>query len=105
MSVAIPRSVASVTVGDADLHPVQVAAVARLNASASLSDSARALMRRSRDHVEELATRKEPVYGISTGFGALANVRVPVESRADLQLGIVRSHAAGIGAPMPREVV
>ena len=46
-----------------------------------------------------------PVYGVSTGFGALANTFVAPERRAELQHALIRSHAAGIGAPMPREVV
>ena len=46
-----------------------------------------------------------PVYGVSTGFGALANTFVAPERRAELQHALIRSHAAGVGAPMPREVV
>ena len=46
-----------------------------------------------------------PVYGVSTGFGALANTSIAPERRAELQHALIRSHAAGIGAPMPREVV
>ncbi len=51
------------------------------------------------DHVEE------PVYGVSTGFGSLARVRIPAERRAELQKALVRSHASGMGAPIEREVV
>ena len=45
------------------------------------------------------------MYGVSTGFGALANTFIAPERRAELQHALIRSHAAGIGAPMPREVV
>ena len=45
------------------------------------------------------------MYGVSTGFGSLARVRIPAERRAELQKALVRSHASGMGAPIEREVV
>ncbi len=71
----------------------------------SLSPSALAAMAASRAQVEALAASDTPAYGISTGFGALANRHIPVESRVQLQRSLVRSHAAGMGAPVEREVV
>jgi histidine ammonia-lyase len=62
-------------------------------------------MQSSRDHVEELAASETPVYGISTGFGALANRHVSQELRTQLQRSLIRSHAAGVGEPIEREVV
>src|SRR5436853_1351560 len=62
-------------------------------------------MRRSRAQVEQLATAEEPVYGISTGFGALAATRVPPERRSELQHALIRSHAAGMGPPVEVEIV
>ena len=47
----------------------------------------------------------EPVYGVSTGFGALANTVIPAERSAELQTALVRSHAAGMGPEVEREVV
>ncbi len=55
--------------------------------------------------VERLADREEPAYGVSTGFGSLANVSIPVERREELQRALVRSHAAGMGPPIETEVV
>src|SRR6476659_1890214 len=55
--------------------------------------------------VAGLADRTEPAYGVSTGFGSLANVTIPVERREELQRALLRSHAAGIGPPIEREVV
>ena len=55
--------------------------------------------------VDRLAASDEPAYGISTGFGSLAQTRIPAERRADLQRALVRSHAAGMGPPVEREVV
>jgi histidine ammonia-lyase len=55
--------------------------------------------------VERLAAAEEPAYGVSTGFGSLANVAIPAPRRAELQRALVRSHAAGMGPPVEREVV
>ena len=55
--------------------------------------------------VEELAAAPDPAYGISTGFGALATRHIPTEMRAQLQRSLVRSHAAGSGPEVEREVV
>ena len=58
-------------------------------------------MEQSRSRVEELAGTQAPVYGISTGFGALAATRIPPERRSELQHALIRSHAAGVGPPLP----
>ena len=55
--------------------------------------------------VERLVHQVEPVYGVSTGFGALANTVIPAERSAELQTALVRSHAAGMGPEVEREVV
>jgi histidine ammonia-lyase len=55
--------------------------------------------------VDELAASPTPAYGISTGFGALATRHIPTEMRAQLQRSLVRSHAAGSGSEVEREVV
>ena len=55
--------------------------------------------------VERILARGEPVYGINTGFGKLAHVRIPADDLATLQRNIVLSHAAGVGAPMRVPVV
>ena len=85
--------------------PAEVLAVARHDAEVTLSEDARAAMARSRAYVETLAASEQPSYGISTGFGALATTHIPLERRADLQRSLVRSHAAGSGPPVEREVV
>ncbi|MFW2381581.1 MAG: histidine ammonia-lyase [Acidimicrobiales bacterium] len=87
----------SVTIDD-------VVAVARQDAAVSLSPDALERMERSRAVVERLA-EGEPKYGISTGFGALATVSIPPERRHALQAALIRSHAAGMGEPVEREVV
>ncbi|HEX4723002.1 MAG TPA: histidine ammonia-lyase [Pseudonocardiaceae bacterium] len=83
----------------------QVVAVARHDAPVALSDSARAAVLGARAHVDRLATATTPTYGVSTGFGALATRHIPPDRRAALQRSLVRSHAAGAGPEVEREVV
>ena len=85
--------------------PEDVVAVARGDAPVVLGPGAREAMERSAAVVAALADSDEPAYGISTGFGSLARVRIPVERRAELQRALIRSHAAGMGPPVEREVV
>lgn len=82
-----------------------VVAVARRNARVELTDEAIARMNASRAVVDRLAAGSDAVYGLSTGFGALANVSIPPQRRQDLQHALVRSHAAGMGDPVETEVV
>jgi histidine ammonia-lyase len=95
----------TVAVTAAGVTPADVLAVARADARVTLSDDAVAAMRTSRAIVDDIERSGRPVYGVSTGFGALANTFIAPERRAELQHALIRSHAAGIGAPMPREVV
>ena len=71
----------------------------------TLTDAAEAAIERARAVVEELAAAPTPAYGISTGFGALATRHIPAEMREQLQKSLVRSHAAGSGPEVEREVV
>ena len=82
----------------------QVVAVARHDARVLIPDPVAERVRDSRRAVEALATSQTPVYGVSTGFGALAQRHIPAESRATLQKSLIRSHAAGLGEPVEREV-
>ena len=82
-----------------------VIAVARHDAPVELSDDARALIARVRQGVDTLAQGDTPVYGLSTGFGALADTAIPQAMRAQLQRSLIRSHAAGTGPEVEREVV
>jgi histidine ammonia-lyase len=82
-----------------------VIAVARHGAQVELSQSAIEAMNSSRKYIEEYAAGGIPVYGVSTGFGALANRHIDVEDRVQLQKSLIRSHAAGVGPAIEREVV
>jgi histidine ammonia-lyase len=96
---------APVEVGTTPLSPADVLAVARHDAPVRLAPEAVAALTLGRDAVRALADRAEPAYGVSTGFGALADRHIPVELRAKLQRSLIRSHAAGSGQPVEREVV
>jgi histidine ammonia-lyase len=87
------------------LTPDAVVAVARGSAEVTLGAEARAAMERAASAVSALSDAPEPAYGVTTGFGSLATVRIPDERREELQRALVRSHAAGIGPPVEREVV
>ncbi|MDO9497493.1 MAG: aromatic amino acid lyase, partial [Nocardioides sp.] len=82
-----------------------VVTVARDGAPVVLGDEAVAAIDRARGVVDGLAAAATPAYGISTGFGALATRHIPAEMRAQLQRSLVRSHAAGSGPEVEREVV
>ncbi|MFI5760029.1 MULTISPECIES: histidine ammonia-lyase [unclassified Streptomyces] len=95
----------TVVVGTSGTTAEDVIAVARGNARVELSGEAVAALAAAREIVDALAAKPEPVYGVSTGFGALASRHISPELRAQLQRNIVRSHAAGMGPRVEREVV
>ena len=74
-------------------------------AAVRLHESAQAAVVRSAQVVDAIVAKGEPVYGINTGFGKLASVRIEREDLQTLQRNIVLSHAAGVGEPMPANVV
>jgi len=79
--------------------------VARGGAGVRLADDACKAIDAGRAVVDELAAAPTPAYGVSTGFGALATRHIPTEMRAQLQRSLVRSHAAGSGPEVEKEVV
>lgn len=79
--------------------------VARHGAHVKLSEAAIDAMKASRKFIEGYAAGGTPVYGVSTGFGALANRHIDVEDRVQLQKSLIRSHAAGVGPAIEHEVV
>ncbi len=95
----------TVVVGTSHVSAEDVLAVAREGARVELSADALAAVAAARGIVDALAAKPEPVYGVSTGFGALASRHIGHELRAQLQRNIVRSHAAGMGPRVEREVV
>jgi histidine ammonia-lyase len=87
------------------VSPQDVLTAAREEAPVALGARAVEQMERSAAVVARLTASTEPAYGVSTGFGSLANVRIAAERREELQRALIRSHAAGMGPPVEREVV
>lgn len=98
-------SMHNVVIGAHGVAAEDVLAVARGGARVELSAEALTGIAAAREVVEALAAKPEPVYGVSTGFGALAVRHISPELRAQLQRSLVRSHAAGMGPRVEREVV
>ena len=78
----------------------EIAAVALGNDKVEISAAARSRILASRKVIDEIIERDTVVYGVNTGFGKLADVRVPHNELRELQLNLVRSHACGIGRPL-----
>jgi len=95
----------TIAVGIGPLTFDDVVAVARHGARVEITPDALAEIRTSRTIIEGLAGDVEPHYGVSTGFGALATKHIAPDMRAQLQRSLVRSHAAGSGPEVEREVI
>jgi histidine ammonia-lyase len=95
----------TVRVGVGPVSFDEIVAVARDGVAVELTDEALTAIDRARAVVDELAEAPTPAYGISTGFGALATRHIPTELRDQLQRSLIRSHAAGSGPEVEREVV
>jgi histidine ammonia-lyase len=80
-------------------------AIAHEFAPVGLAPAATARVRAARAVVDRFAHGDAPVYGINTGFGSFAEVKIPADSLEQLQLNLLRSHAAGVGEPLPVPVV
>ncbi len=82
-----------------------IVAVARHNAGVAIAPSAADAIQASRETVLRILGQEKAVYGINTGFGSLASVRICDEKASLLQNNLIISHAVGCGAPLPRDVV
>ncbi|HWC72569.1 MAG TPA: histidine ammonia-lyase [Gemmatimonadales bacterium] len=95
----------SVTLNGRSLAIADVVAVARGNVAVALDPTAMQAVHESRRAVEAAVERGQTIYGVNTGFGKLAHVRIPPEQARQLQLNLIRSHASGIGDPLPTDAV
>ena len=99
----------SQTTCELDGRSLTVADVARVarraDARVTVAPAARERLRGSRRLVEAAIASGQTIYGINTGFGKLANVRVAPDKLDQLQANLIRSHAAGVGTPLPAAVV
>ena len=98
-------STKTVTLSPSGVTFEDVIAVARFRAQVVLSNDAISAMNFSRKFIEDYAAGGIPVYGVSTGFGALANRHIDIKDRVQLQKSLIRSHAAGVGPAVEVEVV
>jgi len=83
----------------------QVVGVARNKVEVGLSSAARTKVEASRAVVEGLLKERKPVYGVTTGFGALSGTRISPEDAVELQRNLIRSHSAGVGRSSDTETV
>jgi histidine ammonia-lyase len=83
----------------------QLVAIAYDNEKVGLTARARERVRAARAIVDEFAHHEEPTYGINTGFGNFAEVTIPADQLDMLQVNLLRSHAAGVGEPLPVPVI
>src|SRR5208282_988637 len=90
----------SVALGGNDLTFAQLYSVALEHEAVSLTADAVGRMKASRGVVEKLLADGQTAYGINTGFGKLASVRISPEQVRQLQVNLVRSHACGVGTPL-----
>jgi histidine ammonia-lyase len=94
-----------VTLTGQDLTVSDVIAVARDFSRVEIAAEAAQRADRARAAVEELMATGRAIYGVNTGFGKLANVPIPDDKLLELQRNLIRSHVAGVGDPLPAEVV
>ena len=83
----------------------QVMAVARHKEQVRISEPAKQKIDRARAYVDEKLAQKAVIYGLTTGFGKFSDTFVPEQETAALQRNLIISHACGMGAPLPCEVV
>ncbi len=102
---AAPDGSSIIVLTGADLTISDVEAVARHGAAVALDVHARARMQEARDVIERLVADGAVVYGVTTGFGALADRSIAPADVERLQENVLMSHAAGVGEALPREVV
>src|SRR5690349_3811138 len=87
------------------LSIADVVAVARHGVRVAIAPHALAAVTASRRTVEAAAARGDTIYGVNTGFGKLAHVRIKPEQTRELQRNLIRSHASGVGDPLSVDVV
>jgi len=81
-----------------------VVAVARNHVQVKISEEAKDKIIKCRKVVEEFVKEKRVIYGVTTGFGALSNITIPQESVKKLQSNMIKSHSAGVGKPLSKDV-
>lgn len=90
-----------------DGGPLSVEAVCSIayGERVELDESAKEKLRQGRELLEDHERSGQTIYGVNTGFGPLKSVLIPVEDRRKLQENLIRSHAVGVGEPLPKQIV
>ena len=83
----------------------QLVSVAREGAIVAIADESRAKIKKSREFLEKCVADGIAIYGVTTGIGEFARIRISPEQSAELSRRIIYSHSAGTGAPQPEDVV
>src|SRR5882672_10117148 len=96
---------APLTLDGHSLSIADVVAVARRHTPVALDPKALKAVAASRRTVEAAVLAGQTIYGVNTGFGKLAHVRIPSDQLRQLQLNLIRSHASGVGDPLPPDAV
>jgi histidine ammonia-lyase len=94
-----------ITLDGASLTIADVVAVARQRVPVAVAPAARERLLASRGAIEAALARGQTIYGVNTGFGKLAHVRIAPAQLRQLQVNLIRSHAAGVGEPLAVEAV
>src|SRR6266852_1860878 len=95
----------TITIDGRSLSIADVVAVARGSAPVAIAPGSLAAVQASRSTIEAAVARGDSVYGVNTGFGKLAHVRIKPEQARDLQKNLIRSHASGVGDPLAVDAV
>jgi histidine ammonia-lyase len=101
----VEHAAAPVRLSGAELTVADVEAVALGRRGATLAPEARARVTEARAVIDRLVASGEVVYGVTTGFGSLATTYIPPHHARELQERLLLSHSAGVGEPLPTEVV
>ncbi|MGA1517330.1 MAG: aromatic amino acid lyase, partial [Phycisphaerales bacterium] len=100
-----PRPVRTLVLDGSPLSIAEVEAVAHGRMGVVVGDEGRRLLERGRHALERALAGGRAIYGVNTGFGSLARVRLEGRDLEAMQANLVRSHASGVGPPLPREIV
>ena len=96
---------AAITLNGFSLTLDHLVDIARRRRKVTLAASAARRMEQARAFIQRLLEEDRPVYGVNTGFGKLSSVRIDPQERVALQYNLIRSHAVGVGDPLPEDVV
>ena len=96
----IKQLTSPVQISGCSISLAQLHAVATGNERIELTDESRDRIRKSRSVVDKILEQGQVIYGISTGFGKLSDVKIESDALRRLQLNLVRSHSCGLGQPL-----